>query len=146
MAQTQTKRPADLDQCSQSCSSKKLRPVEDNPQRSDSGGSDDDWPTVFSGNEVVWQDSAHNLSVDVKEVKLGGEQHCSFNVGMDRTCFLNNSNTQFVEVDKFALSTTNSSQPNFSLRAHLRTCRPVLPVASSWPMPHNYTVCWSCHN
>ena len=68
-AKMATKRPADSDQ---SCSgSSKLARVQDNPHRSSSdeasaSGSNEDWPCVFSGNEVVWHTSAHNWLLDVE--------------------------------------------------------------------------------
>ena len=111
------KRLADSEQ-----SSSKQSRIEDTQSRgrSDAGGSSDEWPTVFAGSEVVWHDSAHNWETDVKEVILNGEQHYPFfmrrngNVGVALA-----TQTQFVEVDKFLLSTTTSNQATFALRAHL---------------------------
>ena len=69
-AKMAAKRPA----ASEQSSSKRVR-IEDAQSRgvSDAGGSSDEWPTVFAGNEVVWHDSAHNWETDVKEVILNGE-------------------------------------------------------------------------
>lgn len=121
MATTPTnKRSADSNQC---CPSKKAR-VGGAPQSSGSaGGSKDDWPTVFSGNEVVWLDPAHNWMTDVKTVILGredGETSCSFKMGRNRQVQVYFA-TQIhsVEVGGVVLPTTTSTQPNFSLRVHL---------------------------
>lgn len=87
---------------------------------SDAGGSsdDDDWPTIFAGNEVVWHDSAHNWETDVKEVILNGK-HCPFSMKRNGNVQVAvATQTQFVEVDGLLLSTTTSNQPNFALRAH----------------------------
>lgn len=123
-----TKRPAD--QCAadsdESCPgpSKQAR-VEDNPSSSSSdeasaGGSDLEWPIVFSGNEVVWHDSSHNWLLDVKKIVLDGVLECSFRMVMNCAVSVGfGTQSQYVEVNEIPLSTTNSDQANFSLRAHL---------------------------
>ena len=118
-----TKRPADSDQ---SCSgSSKLARVQDNPHSSSSdeasaSGSNEDWPFVFSGNEVVWHNSAHNWLLDVEEIILGGDLHCSFSMGMNHTVSVGfGTQSQYVDVNDYPLSTTNSNQATFGLRAHL---------------------------
>ena len=122
-AKMATKRPSDADQTYSGSS--KLARVQDKPHstRSDeasASGSKEEWPCLFSGNEVVWHMSAHNWLVDVKEIILGGELHRSFSMGMNHTvsvCF--GTQSQYVDVSDFPLSTTNSTEATFYLRAHL---------------------------
>ena len=119
-----TKRPADSDQ---SCSgSSKLARVQDNPHSSSSdefasaSDSNEDWPFVFSGNEVVWLNSDHNWLLDVEEIILGGDLHCSFSMGMNHTVSVGfGTQSQYVDVNDYPLSTTNSNQAMFGLRAYL---------------------------
>ena len=114
-----TKRPADSDQ---SCSgSSKLARVQDEPHSSSSDeASNEEWPFVFSGNEVVWHTSAHNWLLDVEEIILGGELHCSFSLGRNHTVRVGfGTQAQYVDVNASPLSTTNSTQATFGLRAHV---------------------------
>ena len=79
------------------------------------------WPNVFRGNEVVWLSTAHNWMLDVDKIILGEELQCSFYM-REQTCSFSvglGTQSQFVEVGHQLLSTTESSQPNFGLRAHV---------------------------
>ena len=58
--------------------------------------------------------------VDIKEIILGGELQRSFSMGRNHTvsvCF--GMQSQSVDVSNFPLSTTNSTEATFYLRAHL---------------------------
>ena len=92
---------------------KKPRIADQSPRRK--------WPTIFTGNEVVWEDSLHQWLTDVKEVRLE-ESQCVFDL---MKCQKFNvtlaTSSQSVELNNVPLSTTNSSQSEFALRAYLLT-------------------------
>ena len=79
------------------------------------------WPNVFRGNEVVWHSTTHNWRLDVDNIILGEELQCSFTMRAQNCSFSVGLGTQshYVEVGHHLLSTTESSQPNFGLRAHV---------------------------
>lgn len=77
------------------------------------------WPTVFVGNEVIWGDPLQRWHTNVEKVILSGEKHCTLSLhpAVSKVHFYTTS--QSVKLNDNPLQTTNSSQPNFDLRAHL---------------------------
>ena len=130
LAERTVKRPADQGQCGPS---KKAR--------------SETWPTVFTGNEVVWQNPSKPWMTDVKEVVLGGERRCEFSM---ETCTLVRVTletlTQSVELEDIPLSTTKSSQRYFAFRAHRltsacrRLCETTCHTIKQFPRPASTAV------
>ena len=79
------------------------------------------WPKVCRGNEVVWHSATHNWMLDVDKLILGEELHCSFSLREQNCSFSVGLGTQSqnVEVGHQLLSTTESRQPTFGLRAQV---------------------------
>ena len=78
------------------------------------------WPTIFTGNEVVWNSHSHSYDWvrEVDHVILGGEYHCKFKL-IDFAAFHVSFQSSSVKLASSFLSTTPISQPHFANRARI---------------------------